>query len=86
MVGEKRDGKKKTEKKCGGFHRPELLQITPATRTRKKAAAIAALLLDRAAELLDAIEAGLDGLEIGRVTEAHDSVARLSCPSPATPR
>jgi hypothetical protein len=29
---------------------------------------------DRAAELLDAIETGLDGLEIGRVAEAHGFV------------
>jgi hypothetical protein len=30
--------------------------------------------LNRAAELLDAIEAGLDGLEIGRVAEADGFV------------
>jgi hypothetical protein len=39
VVGEKRDGKNNAEEKCGGFHRLEFLQITPPTRTRKKAAA-----------------------------------------------
>jgi hypothetical protein len=39
VIGEARNGKKKAEGQCGGFHRLEFLQITPPTRTRKKAAA-----------------------------------------------
>jgi hypothetical protein len=71
-----------------GFIVPNFYKSRSCGTGEKKAAAkiLATATSDRAAELRDAIETRLDGLEIGRVAEADGSVARLSCPSPATPR